>query len=38
MSKPYLKGNKWYIKLVGGYEVEFASYEEAWEFYDEHNE
>ena len=36
MSKPYNKGNKWYIKRNDGYEIEFPSYEEAWEYYDEH--
>lgn len=36
MSKPYNKGNRWYIELSDGYEMEFASYEEAWEYYDEH--
>lgn len=38
MSKPYNKGDKWYIKLSDGYEIEFTSYSEAWEYYDEHNE
>lgn len=37
MSRPYCKGDKWYIKLNDGYEMEFASYEEAWEYHDEHN-
>lgn len=35
MSKPYLKGDRWYIKLDDGFEIEFASYEEAWKYYDE---
>ena len=38
MSNPYRKGNRWYIKLDNGYEMEFVSYEEAWEYYDEYNE
>lgn len=38
MSKPYRKGNTWFIKLDNGYEMQFVSYEEAWEWYDEHNE
>ena len=36
LSKPYRKGCVWYIKLISGYEIEFVSYEEAWEFYNEH--
>ena len=36
MSKPYNKGDMWYIKLDDGYEMEFTSYEEAWEYYDNH--
>ena len=35
MSKPYRKGNVWYIKLENGYEMEFVSFEEAWEYYSE---
>lgn len=35
MSKPYSKGNRWFIKLANGYEMEFVSYEEAWEYYEE---
>lgn len=38
MSKPYRKGNWWYIKLDDDYEIKFVSYEEAWEYYNEHNE
>ena len=37
MSKPYLKGNSWYIKLNSGYEIRFVSDREAWEYYEEHN-
>lgn len=37
MSKPYRKGNEWYIKLDDGYEMEFVSDREAWEYYEEHN-
>lgn len=37
MSKPYCKGNEWYVKLSNGYEIKFVSYEEAWEYYDENN-
>lgn len=37
MSKPYRKGDWWYIKL-NGYEIKFVSYEEAHEYYNEHNE
>ena len=36
MSKPYNKGSFWYIKLDNGYELEFVSYEEAWEYYENH--
>lgn len=36
MSKPYNKGSSWYIKLDNGYELEFVSYEEAWEYYENH--
>lgn len=36
MSKPYRKGDVWYIKLSNGYEMEFVSYKEAWEYYKEH--
>lgn len=38
MSTPYLKGNRWYIKLNSGYEMEFVSYEEAWCYYKENNQ
>lgn len=38
MSRPYVKGDRWYIKLDSGYEIEFNSYEEAWDYYDEHLE
>ena len=38
MSKPYRKGDRWYIKLRDGYEIKFVSFEEAWEYYDEHIE
>ena len=37
MSTPYRKGNRWYIKLDNDYEMEFVSYEEAWEYYEEHS-
>lgn len=37
MSKPYRKGNDWYIKLDNGYEIKFVSYEEAWEYYEEYH-
>lgn len=37
MSQPYRKGNSWYIQLDSGYEMEFPSYEEAWEYYEERN-
>lgn len=37
MSNPYRKGNSWYIRLDNGYEMEFTSYEEAWEYYEERN-
>ena len=36
MSEPYCKGNTWYIKLDNGYEMEFMSNSEAWEYYREH--
>lgn len=36
MSRPYAKGDHWYIKLDSGHELEFNSYEEAWDYYDEH--
>ena len=32
MSKPYNKGERWYIKLANDWEMEFVSYEEAWEW------
>lgn len=35
MGKPYNKGSKWYVRTKSGYEIEFVSYEEAWEFYEE---
>ena len=38
MSKPYYKGKRWYIKLPDGYEMEFPNDEEAWKYYDKHNE
>lgn len=37
MSQPYRKGNSWYIRLDNRYEMEFPSYEEAWEYYEERN-
>lgn len=37
MSEPYNKGDLWYIKLDTGYEIEFVSYEEAWEYYRENS-
>lgn len=36
MSEPYNKGELWYVKLDDGYEIEFVSYEEAWEYYESH--
>lgn len=36
MSKPYQKGDIWYIRLSNGYEMEFVSYKEAWEYYEAH--
>ena len=36
MSQPYRKGHRWYIELSDGYEMEFVSNEEAWEYYNEH--
>lgn len=36
MSEPYQKGYIWYIKLKSGYEMEFTSYKEAWEYYEAH--
>lgn len=36
MSKPYRKGEIWYVKLNDGYEMEFTTYNEAWEYYREH--
>jgi hypothetical protein len=38
LSRPYAKGDRWYIKLDSGYEIEFNSYEEAWDYHDEHLE
>ena len=38
MSKPYRKGDWWYIKLKDGYEIKFVSFEEAWEYHNEHVE
>lgn len=37
MSTPYSKGDKWYIRLDDGWEMEFVSYEEAWCYYDENS-
>lgn len=37
MSEPYRKGDRWYIKLANGYEMEFVSSEEAWAYYDENH-
>lgn len=35
MSEPYRKGDRWYIKRRSdGYEMEFVSSEEAWEYYE----
>ena len=34
MSRPYHKGDRWYVKLESGYEMEFESYEEAWDYYE----
>lgn len=36
MTKPYNKGEIWYIKLKNGWETEFTSYDEAWEYYEAH--
>ena len=33
LSEPYNKGDRWFIKTANGWEIEFVSYEEAWEFY-----
>lgn len=37
MSEPYRKGDRWYIKLNNGYEIEFVSNKEAWEWYEANN-
>lgn len=34
MSEPYNDGNRWFVELWNGYELEFPSYEEAWEYYE----
>lgn len=31
-------GDVWYIKLVSGWKIEFISYNEAWEYYNEHKD
>lgn len=36
MNEPYSKGDRWYVQTEDGYEIEFVSYEEAWEYYEEH--
>lgn len=36
MSKPYNKGDRWFIKLNNGWEMQFVSFEEAWEYYEAH--
>lgn len=33
LSLPYSKGQYWYIKLSNGYEMQFVTYTEAWDFY-----
>ena len=37
MTRPYRKGNEWYVKLDSDYEIKFVSYEEAWEYYKEND-
>ena len=37
MTRPYRKGNEWYVKLDNDYEIKFVSYEEAWEYYKEND-
>lgn len=37
MTRPYRKGNEWYVKLNNDYEIKFVSYEEAWEYYKEND-
>ncbi len=39
MTRPYLneETNEWYIK-DGDCEIEFVSYEEAWDYYETHEE
>lgn len=36
MTKPYNKGDWWFIKLDDGWEIRFISFEEAWEYYEAH--
>lgn len=38
MSEPYKKGDRWYIKLESGWEMECVSYGEAWEYYEAHKD
>ena len=37
LSLPYSKGQYWYIKFSNGYEMQFVTYEEAWDFYKSQN-
>lgn len=38
MTKPYNKGDRWFIRLDNGWEIEFVSFKEAWEYYEIHKE
>lgn len=38
MSRPYPKGDYWYIKFSNGYEMQFLTYSEAWDYYNSNNQ
>lgn len=36
MSTPYNVGDRWFIELADGSEIEFVSSEDAWDYYETH--